>query len=113
MDTTKPTHTDVIVALLTALEPSVVKMIEAQLGTTRALQAAQAVALAEQFLKKAGNSEGVDQHEGFLEVDGKRITVDFFSPSYSSAQEKDSSFLRHLADRVTIGHNITKTIAGL
>ena len=112
MNIATQSSTDVIVALLTALDPSVVKMIGAQLDATKGQQAAQAVALAEQHLRKA-NSDGVDQHEGFLEVDGKRITVDFFSPSYASPDAKDASFLRSLAERVNIGHTVTKTIAGL
>ncbi len=106
-------YKDAIVALISVLNPEVVKLINDHLGTVRATQAKAAISLGETALRGEGNGEGVDLHTGFLEVGDQRISVDFASPSYMNSDEKDAIFLKTLALQVSIGHSVTKTIAGL
>ena len=107
------TTNSVIIALIQSLSPAVVQLIAQHHGDEAATAASNAYGQAEQFLKGAGNAEGVDFHEGHAEINGQRVTVEFLSPSYATAEAKDSAFLARLAQQCDIGHRITKTIAGL
>ena len=107
------TENEIILGLLCALEPDVIKLIATTYGSKKGESAAQAVRDAETFFRSQGRGDCVDLFEGSVTVNEDVKKFDFALPHGSSALEQDASCFRQISCFMKIEYHFSKTISGL
>lgn len=103
----------VIENLSNHITPDVIQAIEAHCSAELAASLERSLANALQHCETAKNLEGALIFKGYAEIDGRCIDVCFPTPADATQAEKDSAFLAYLAEKMTIGYQLTATTSGL
>ena len=107
------TESEIILGLLCALEPDVIKLIATTYGVKKGESAAQAARDAETFFRAQGRGDCVDLFEGSVTVNEDIKRFDFALPHGSSALEQEAACFRELNRSMKIEYHFSKTISGL